>query len=175
MITRRDFFAVVGGGIVVLIAEEELAAQESGGVVRRGNAAPSDVSAWLHVGEDGTVTAYTGKVEVGQNARTSLTQAVAEELRAPVGSVRMVMGDTDLVPFDQGTFGSQTTPRMWPQMRRAAAEAREMLLDLAEKRWSVDRGSLTMAEGKVSANGRTATFGELTKGEKLTRTIPANV
>ena len=77
------------------------------------------------------VTVYTGKVEVGQNIRTSLTQAVAEELRAPLTSIRMVMGDTDLTPFDAGTFGSRTTPTMSPQLRKAAAAAREMLIDLA--------------------------------------------
>ena len=175
MITRRDFLAAVTGGIVVLIAEEELLAQETGGVVRGRNAPPADVSAWLHVAEDGSITGYTGKVEVGQNARTSLTQAIAEELRAPVASIRMVMGDTALTPFDQGTVGSQTTPRMWPQVRRAAAEAREMLLDLAAQKWSVDRASLQVANGRISAGGRTATFGELTHGEKLTRTIPASV
>ena len=85
------------------------------------------------------VTVYTGKVEVGQNARTSLTQAVAEELHAPVASIRMVMGDTALTPFDMGTFGSQTTPRMWPQIRKAAATAREMLIDLASQKWMVER------------------------------------
>jgi len=175
MITRRDFFAALGGGIVVLIADEELAAQESGGAIRGRNASPSEVSAWLHVAEDGSITGYTGKVEVGQNARTSLTQAIAEELHAPVGSIRMVMGDTALTPFDQGTFGSLTTPRMWPQIRRAAAEAREMLLDLAAKKFSADRGSLKIADGRISAGTHSATFGELTRGEKLTRTIPASV
>ncbi|MBS1858750.1 MAG: molybdopterin-dependent oxidoreductase [Acidobacteria bacterium] len=173
--TRRDFFAMVGGGIVVLIAEDDLLAQETGGRLRGRNTMPEEVSAWLHVGENGAVTGYTGKVEIGQNARTSLTLAIAEELRAPVASVTMVMGDTALTPFDQGTVGSQTTPRMWPQMRRAAAEAREMLLDLAAKKWSVDRLSLKIAEGRVSAGERSAGFGELTRGEKLTRTIPANV
>jgi nicotinate dehydrogenase subunit B len=176
MITRRDFFAMVGGGIVVLIADDEmLLAQETGGVVRGRNTVPADVGAWLHVAEDGTITGYTGKVEVGQNARTSLTQAIAEELRAPVSSIRMVMGDTTLTPFDQGTVGSQTTPRMWPQIRRAAAEAREMLLDLAAQRWSLDRASLKIADGRITSGAHSATFGELTKGEKLTRTIPASV
>ena len=120
MISRRDFFAVLGGGIVVWMVDDA-DAQESGGGQRRGmnRAMPEQVSAWLHIGEEGTVTAYTGKVEVGQNARTSLTQAVAEELRVPVSSIRMIMGDTALTPFDMGTFGSQTTPRMWPQMRKA--------------------------------------------------------
>lgn len=176
MITRRDFFATLGGGIVVLVAGDEwLLAQETGGVVRGRNTVPADVSAWLHVAEDGSVTGYTGKVEVGQNARTSLTQAIAEELHAPVGSIRMVMGDTALTPFDQGTVGSQTTPRMWPQVRRAAAEAREMLLDLAAQKWSVDRTLLKIDAGRIIAGARVATFGELTHGEKLTRAIPLSV
>jgi isoquinoline 1-oxidoreductase len=87
----------------------------------------------------------------------------------------MVMADTDLTPFDIGTVGSQTTPRMWPQIRKAAAAAREMLLDLAAQKWSVDRVTLKVADGKVSAGARSANFGELTRGERLTRTIPASV
>ena len=130
---RRDFFAVLGGGIVVLL-DDEIYAQETGGPRRGGGAVPVEIGAWLHIGETGVVTVYTGKVEVGQNARTSLTQAVVEELHAPPASVTMVMGDTELTPFDMGTVGSMTTPRMWPQIRRAAAAAREMLLDLAARK-----------------------------------------
>ncbi len=172
---RRDFFAVLGGGIVVLLVDDS-DAQEAGGGARRGTnePAPAALSAWLHIGEDGRVTVFTGKVEVGQNARTSLTQAVAEELRTPVSSIRMVMGDTALTPFDMGTFGSQTTPRMWPQIRKAAATAREMLVDLAVRQWSVERGAVQIADGKLSAGGRSAGFGDLTKGQKLQQTIPSS-
>src|SRR4029077_13426023 len=173
MITRRDFIAALGGGIVVVLIADDSDAQEAGGGARRGTRepVPQEVSAWLHIGEDGTVTAFTGKVEVGQNARTSLTQAVAEELRVPVGSIRMVMGDTTLTPFDMGTFGSQTTPQMWPQIRKAAASAREMLLDLASQKWMGERGSITIDNGKIAWGSRSAGFGELTRGEKLTKTI----
>jgi nicotinate dehydrogenase subunit B len=172
---RRDFFAVLGGGIVVLLVDDS-DAQEAGGGARRGTnePAPTALSAWLHIGEDGRVTVYTGKVEVGQNSRTSLTQAAAEELHAPVSSIRLVMGDTALTPFDMGTFGSQTTPRMWPQIRKAAATAREMLIDLAAQKWSVDRASVSIVNGKVTAGSRSAGFGELTRGEQLTRTIPTS-
>jgi CO/xanthine dehydrogenase Mo-binding subunit len=172
---RRDFFAVLGGGIVVLLVDDS-DAQESGGGARRGmrEATPEALSAWLHIGETGLVTVYTGKVEVGQNSRTSLTQAVAEELRAPVASIRMVMGDTALTPFDMGTFGSQTTPRMWPQIRKAAATAREMLIDLAAQNWKVERSFITVADGKVTAGSHSAGFGELTHGQKLSRTIPTS-
>ena len=97
--------------------DDEAQAQESGGARRRGpgGQVPREIGAWLHIAEDGTVTASTGKAEVGQNARTSLTMAVADELGLPVESVRLVMGDTDKVPFDMGTFGSRTTPTMVPQ------------------------------------------------------------
>ena len=175
MITRRDFFGILGGGIAVWIVDDA-DAQESGGGQRRGmnQAMPEQVSAWLHVGEDGMITAFTGKVEVGQNARTSLTQAVAEELRVPVARIRMIMGDTNLTPFDMGTFGSQTTPRMWPQMRKAGAAAREMLIDLAAQKWKVDRASIRVANAQVTSNGKAAGFGELTHGQKLSQTIPAS-
>jgi isoquinoline 1-oxidoreductase len=173
---RREFFAVLGSGIVVLL-DEEIYAQETGGPRRGGGgtAVPAEIGAWLHIGETGTVTVYTGKVEVGQNARTSLTQAVLEELHTPPASVHLVMGDTDLTPFDMGTFGSLTTPRMWPQIRRAAAAAREMLLDLATQKFAVERATLAIADGRVSADGHSAAFGELARGQKWTRTIPATV
>ncbi|HTX38007.1 MAG TPA: molybdopterin cofactor-binding domain-containing protein [Bryobacteraceae bacterium] len=172
---RRDFFAVLGGGIMVLLVDDS-DAQEAGGGARRGfnEPAPTALSAWLHIGETGLVTVYTGKVEVGQNARTALTQAAAEELRAPVESIRMVMGDTALTPFDMGTFGSMTTPRMNPQIRKAAATAREMLLDLASQKWMVDRSALTIANGRVTTGSHSAGFGELTQGQQLTRTIPTS-
>ena len=124
---RRQFFKVLGGGIVVLFtATSALAQRRQGGRGNRraGGDTPSELGAWLHVGEEGVVTVYTGKAEVGQNIRTSLTQVVAEELPTPLDSIRLVMGDTDLTPYDRGTFGSRTTPTMAPQLRKAAAAAR---------------------------------------------------
>ena len=121
---RRGFFKTLGGGLVVA---SFLRAQESGGGRRGAQRAPQEIGAWLHIDRNGMVTAYTGKVEVGQNARTSLTQAVAEELGAPMSSIEMVMGDTDRTPYDMGTFGSLTTPQMVPQLRKAAAAARKLL------------------------------------------------
>ena len=182
---RRAFFGVVGGGLVVLgLATEILGRQvpqqrESGGPGRRGsnNPAPREVDAWLHVGEDGVVTGYTGKVEFGQNIRTSLAQAIAEELRLPVGSIRMVMGDTDRTPFDRGTFGSLTTPTMSPQLRKAAAVAREALVDLAATKWGVGRDRLTVAGGRITdrAGDSSIGYGELALGEKLLKTIGDDV
>ena len=146
---RRDFFKLLGGGIVMVFALDAFASQESGrrqagesGRRAQSNSTPKEIAGWLHIGEDGSVTAYTGKVEFGQNIRTSLAQVVAEELRVPVTSIRLTMGDTDLTPFDMGTFGSRTTPTMAPQLRKAAAAAREVLIDLAAAEWKVDGGLL---------------------------------
>ena len=149
---RRGFFKTLGGGIVVA---SFLQAQESGGGRRGGQAAPKEISAWLHIDRKGAVTAYTGKVEVGQNARTSLTQAVAEELGAPMTSVEMVMGDTERTPFDMGTFGSMTTPQMIPQLRKAAAAARKLLpegdwksIDFSKIDESFEKSAMTSADLK---------------------------
>jgi nicotinate dehydrogenase subunit B len=125
---RRGFFKALGGGLVVVSYVATSKAQESGGGRGRGGRAmPKQIGAWLHIDERGAVTVFTGKVEVGQNARTSLTQSVAEELGAPLTSIELVMGDTERTPFDMGTFGSMTTPQMVPQLRRVAAAARQLL------------------------------------------------
>ncbi len=166
---RRAFVKLVGGGLVVFLAADGAAAQESG---RRGGGEdhPQEVSAWLRVAEDGTVTVFTGKVEFGQDIRTSLTQAVAEELRTPLETIRLVMGDTDLAPFDMGTFGSRTTPVMAAQLRKVAAAAREALVDLAAEQWKAARETLRVEGGRVSdPAGRSAGFGSLAGGRKLVR------
>jgi len=173
---RRDFLKLLGGGLVVLVALPGASAQESGGGRGRGAAgAPQDIGAWLHIAESGAVTVYTGKVEMGQNIRTSLTQAVAEELDVSLDRIALVMGDTMLTPYDIGTVGSMTTPQMAPQLHRAAAAAREMLLDLAAEKWNEAKPTLSVADGVVhNASGAKLSFGELTKGQKLTRTISAD-
>ncbi len=175
---RRAFCKLLGGGIVVCLAAAESSlpafAQQRG---QRGGARPQELGAWLHIGETGQVTAFTGKVEVGQNIRTSLSQVIAEELRLPVSAVRLVMSDTERTPFDMGTFGSRTTPDMAVQLRKVAAVARELLLDLAAEQAKVERGTLTLAEGKVShpPSGQAFGFGDLTRGKKLARTVGADV
>jgi isoquinoline 1-oxidoreductase len=173
---RRDFLKVLGAGLIVLHLLDRAEAQDPGnrrGGRGGGQGVPQEIGAWVHVGENGAITAYTGKAEVGQNIRTSLAQAVAEELRVPLGRVTMVMADTALTPYDMGTFGSRTTPQMGRQLHRAAAAAREALIDLAAEAWKVDRGSLEVADGKVRHKGTNDAieFGKLTKGQKLTKVV----
>jgi CO/xanthine dehydrogenase Mo-binding subunit len=174
---RRDFFKLMGGGVAVFLLLPKGLAQESG---RRGSgfseSLPQNIGAWLHIGETGAVTVYTGKAEMGQNIRTSLTQAVAEELHVKIDAISLVMGDTDLTPFDMGTFGSRTTPTMNKQLRRVAAVARDLLVGLAASRWNVPAALLTAKDGEVRENNgsRFVSYVELAQGQTLARAIVEN-
>jgi isoquinoline 1-oxidoreductase len=115
--TDRIWFELLGDGLVVVLPPQTPATgtwSTSGG-------------AWLHVGCDGIITAFTGKVDVGQDNRTALRLLVAEELRVPLESVRLAMGDTDLCPYDMGTFGSRSMPDAGSALSRVAAYARSLL------------------------------------------------
>ena len=172
---RRGFMKAFGGGIaVLLVTKDAFAMQESG---RRGGMRenmPREITAWLHIGEDGGVTVFTGKAEMGQNIRTSLSQTVGDELHVQLASIQMVMGDTKLTPFDMGTFGSRTTPQMGTQLRRVAWAARDVLTQLAAKQWGMDAGQLVAENGKITERGgtRTISYGELAKGQTLAAMIP---
>ncbi|HYL47371.1 MAG TPA: molybdopterin cofactor-binding domain-containing protein [Candidatus Limnocylindrales bacterium] len=175
-VERRNFFKALGAGLlIVCVMKDASALQESGG--RRHNdedSLPQAISAWLHIDENGGVTVFTGKVEVGQNIRTSLSQAVAEELHFPLEKIQVVMGDTQLVPFDMGTFGSRTTPTMNLQLRRAAAAARDALLGLAAEQWKVSAARLIAAGGKITdpQTKQSVEYAALVRGRQLQQVIP---
>jgi nicotinate dehydrogenase subunit B len=177
-LARRDFFKILGAGIAVFaIAKDALARQETAPGHRsfHNEELPKDTNAWLHVGEDGSITGFTGKAEIGQNIRTALAQTIADELRAPFESVRMVTADTALTPFDAGTFGSRTTPTITPQLRRVAAAARDLLIEAAAKEWNVAPAGLIAADAKVTdpASGRSLKYAELARGKTLAQNLPA--
>jgi CO/xanthine dehydrogenase Mo-binding subunit len=168
-VDRRAFLQTLGGGVLVCLCAPAARAQAPAGESGRGGRGrelPRELAAWLHVGEDGRVTVFTGKVEMGQNIRTSLSQQVAEELRVPVDAINLVMGDTGLTPWDAGTFGSRTTPTMAPQLRAAAATARELLVDLAAQRWNEPRAALVAGGGRITdpATRQSLGYGELARG-----------
>src|SRR6266498_2055010 len=178
---RRDFIKAFGLGIVFIVPATRVLAQQRGqGESGRGGSnerLPQEIGAWIHVDEDGVVTVFTGKVEVGQNTRTSLTQAVADELHVPVASVRMVMGDTDRTPFDAGTFGSRSTPTMAPQLRKAAAAAREMLIAMAAEQLKVEPNDLRIIDARFVNHdkSKTLTLAEVAKGRNLVKVIPEDI
>jgi isoquinoline 1-oxidoreductase len=180
---RRQFLKAFSGGIALIVPVSNLVAhtlqQEQGesGRNRSSERVPDDIGAWIHIDESGTVSAFTGKVEIGQNIRTSLAQAVAEELHVPVTTVRLVMADTDLTPFDLGTFGSLSTPRMAPQLRKAAAAARETLIALAAEQWKVAPAEVRIVNARFVNHdaSKSLTLAEVAKGQKLVKTIPPDV
>ena len=177
-INRRQFFKRLGGGLaVILVLKDASVLANADEKYLSFDKVPTDqIGAWLHIGEDNTITIYTGKVEVGQNIRTSLAQIVAEELMVPVTGIKMVMGDTDLVPYDAGTFGSRSTPAMGSQLRKTAVAARQILLELAATAFKADKSTLRLANVKVThpLTSKSLSFGQLTKGKKLLKTISDN-
>lgn len=171
---RRKFFNVLGSGLAITFSVANSMAET---LTPLSKEAEDQIGAWIHIGENGIVTIYTGKAEVGQNIRTSLSQIVSEELDVPMSHIEMIMGDTSLTPFDMGTFGSRSIPYMGPQLRKAAASAREYLIDMAAVAWKTSREFLKLENGAIinPKNKQSIGIGELTKGKKLVKTINDNV
>ena len=137
---------------------------------------PSDFNAFLRIGEDGRVTCFTGKIEMGQGPITSLPQMLAEELETPLDTVDIVMGDTDLCPWDMGTFGSMTTRMFGPALQAAAAEAKVVLLELAAESLKVPQAQLVAKDGVIfdqQNQKNRITYGQLAKGQKIERHLQA--
>jgi len=169
---RRQFLKLVGGGILVVFTiPDSPAFQER----RRGGGQelPQDFNAFLRIGEDGRVTGFSGKIEMGQGVITSLAQMLADELAVPLDSVSMVLGDTDLCPWDRGTFGSMTTRSFGPAFRAAAAEAKAVLVELAAEYLQVAKERLKTKAGVVYEDGgqKKVTYAELAKGKKILRHV----
>jgi isoquinoline 1-oxidoreductase len=168
---RRDFFRVLGGGLLIMLSPSLLAA-ENEGEGQQARSLTKDYNAFLHIGEDGMITCYTGKIEMGQGIITSLAVMMAEEMNVPVSKVKMVMGDTDLCPYDAGTWGSLTTRSFGPNMRAAAAEARAVLVELAAEILGTKPADLVITDGTIYSPANPAvcvSYAELTKGKKLER------
>jgi isoquinoline 1-oxidoreductase len=169
-LSRRRFLQGAGGGVVILVscAPWRVFAQNAEHIV------PEDFNAYLVIGHDGRVTVFSGKIEMGQGVLTSQAQPVAEELDVALSSIDMVLGDTGRCPVDRGTFGSLTTRMFGPVLRAAAAQARAELLALAAKKLRVAPQRLSVKAGVVSVTGqpgRSVTYGELSRGAKIARTI----
>ncbi|MEX1103804.1 MAG: molybdopterin cofactor-binding domain-containing protein, partial [Dehalococcoidia bacterium] len=144
-----------------------------------GNVVPDfGPSTWLTVAPDGVVRVFAGKVEYGQGIRWGLAIAAAEELGLEPGDVEVVLGDTERVPWDIGTFGSQSTRHTGVQVRKAAATARQALLELAAARLDLPTDQLACAGGSIISTAdtsRSVTFAALLEGQLLVRDIPDDV
>ncbi len=169
---RRDFIKKLGGGIIVVFAIPHFALAGKNG--KPGQEDKPDFNAYLRVREDGKVDCFSGKIEMGQGINTSLAQVLADELEVPFESVNMIMGDTDLVPYDAGTWGSMTHRFHDPLLRAAAAEARIVLIQLASEELGVPGKELEASGGEIfvkNNRNRKIAYEELTKGKKIVRSL----
>ncbi|MDP3360006.1 MAG: molybdopterin-dependent oxidoreductase [Lutibacter sp.] len=171
---RRKFLKQLGKGIIVIFSLSELSLLQGWSQPTNARNEEIDFNAYLRVKEDGRVDCYTGKIEMGQGIITSLAQALAEELEVSVDMVDMVMGDTKLCPYDAGTWGSLTTRFADPVIRAAAAEAREILIEIASEKLSEPIGNLKAVNGSVIVKGNASKkidYAALTKGKKIVRSL----
>jgi isoquinoline 1-oxidoreductase len=164
MLSRREL--LTGPGLFLFFRVEAAFPQPG----RQGY--PSDFNAYLRVGADERVTCFVGKVELGQGSKTSLAQLLAEELDVALDSVDMVLGDTDLCPWDGGTFGSQSHRIFGPVLRGAGAEARAVLLQLAAERLEAPAERLRVEAGVItdpSVTDKRVTYAQLVQGKRIER------
>ncbi|MCL6102596.1 MAG: molybdopterin-dependent oxidoreductase [Bacteroidetes bacterium] len=168
---RREFIKKLGAGLFIIFAINPFSslAEEEEEANKR-----ADFNLYLRIREDGRVECYTGKIEMGQGVTTSLAQALAEELDVELNSIDMIMGDTDLCPYDAGTWGSLSTRTVDPVLRAAAIEARMELIKMASVELKVPEDQLKTGNGYVlnkTDNSVKISYGSLTKGKKIVKTI----
>jgi isoquinoline 1-oxidoreductase len=140
---------------------------------------PTDqVDAYLSIDENGVVTFKTSLIDFGQGIKTGFMQLIAEELNTTLDKIDSIMGQTDVVPFNIGTFGSLSTQLAGPTLRAAAANMREWLLDLGAESLGVDRSEVSAKAGSVVVTAdetKSISYGELAGGQASARTIDLTV
>ncbi len=172
LLRRRDFIKLAGGGAAGLFIFFRIGTAcnlISGGPEEK-RELPEDFNAFLHIGNEGMVTCFTGKIEMGQGVITSLAQMMADELDVPYEQVKMVMGDTDLCPYDAGTWGSLSTRVFGPAMLAAAAEARSVLLSLGAEMLKVPMEKLDVKDGIIfnkENSQQSVGYSQLTRGKRI--------
>lgn len=170
-LSRRNFLRISGSGLFVFYAAGTFGMPA---MQQRGRAYPTDFNAYLKIGDNGRVSVFCSKIEMGQGIITSMAQMLAEELDVALDSIDIVMGDTLLCPWDSGTVGSRSTKYFGPPLRKAGAEARSVLMDMAADRFSCSTESLLVKNGTISNKKNPAqkiTYAELVKGKQIERHI----
>ncbi len=178
-LSRRDFLKASGALVVSFSAAsaiEPLAAAQGPFDTHPSHVNPEKLDSWLAVASDGSVTAYTGKCDLGQGMYTVQTQLVAEELCVSIGKVKLIQCDTSVTPDQGTTSGSQSTPTNFNtrNLAQAAATAREALIGMAAQTLGVATDQLTVKDGVVSAtDGRRVSYSELVGGKHFNIEVSA--
>jgi len=171
LLSRREFLKISGSGVFISFTTGTF---DPSALQQRDRSYPSDFNAYLKIGDDGRVTLFCSKIEMGQGIITSMAQMLAEELDVTLDSIDMVMGDTRLCPWDSGTVGSRSTKFYGPPLRRAGAEAKAVLLQMASEQLKITPERLVIKNGVVSDKRNATskvTYAELVKGRQIDRHI----
>src|SRR5215467_2856849 len=160
--SRRDLLKG-GGALIIGFSLIGPAAAARGDVA--GPPDPNTVDTWIAVHADNTASVYFGKCELGQGNTTGMLQIVGEELDLDMSQLKAVRLDTNITPDQGATSSSSSIHRGGPQLRAAAAEARQALMQRASLRLGVQMGSLVASKGVVSvageSGGRSVAYGDL--------------
>src|SRR5262245_9388299 len=173
-ISRRNFLAASGSLIVSFTLFPRWCAAQAAKPGAKGVKLPGSLQntpmldSWIRVAEDGSITVFTGKAELGQGIKTALVQVAAEELVVEPRAITLVMADTGRTPDERYTAGSQSMQDSATAIRHAAAQVRALLVGVAAGKLGVSGESLTVGGGAVRApDGRRATYGQLVAGATL--------
>jgi CO/xanthine dehydrogenase Mo-binding subunit len=135
------------------------------------------INAWLEILDDGAVRVLTGKIELGQGISTAVAQVAAEELDMDMARVKVIIAETGRTPNEGYTAGSGSIESSAMAIRRAAAAARQKLLELAAARMQAQQSDLRLANGSIThtTTGKALSFAEVLDGRQLAGTIPSDV
>src|SRR5580765_2248549 len=153
MISRRDFLKSGGALVIAFSLDANVFAQGTPPRLPGSLANNRMLNAWLRIDADGTVTIFTGKIELGQGIGTALTQIAADELDVDLKRVKMVYGDSALTPNEGQTAGSQSVENSGTAVRFACAEARDILVNAAAAKLGVAASALSVSDGTCTAPG----------------------
>jgi CO/xanthine dehydrogenase Mo-binding subunit len=174
--SRRDFLKSGGALVISFCLDCSLFAQTTSARLPGSLNSNRMLNAWLRIDPEGTVTVFTGKIELGQGIGTAFSQIAADELDVDIGRIRMVHGDTALTPNEGQTAGSLSVENGGSAIRYACAEARALLLAAAATKLSVPANDLKVMDGNVSApTGSSATYWTLTSELDLKKEATASV
>jgi CO/xanthine dehydrogenase Mo-binding subunit len=167
-LNRRSFLKRLGGGLTIAMT---IGVQSCAS----GDAKTADgYNAYLRIKEDGRVDCLTGKIEMGQSVYTSLKQLLAEELDVALSNVDIIMGDTDLCPYDAGTWGSLSIRSHGKELRQGAADGRAALLSLAAEKMNVSKDNLIVSDGVISVRGdgsKKISYADLLDGKQYVKEV----
>ena len=175
-LTRREFIAALGGIVLSFSLAPTIALAQNPARLPGSLDTNRTLDAWLRINADGSVTVFTGKVELGQGIVTALAQIAAEELDVPLARIQIISGDTGRTPKEGQTAGSQSIEQSGTALRMAGAEVRALLIELAATKLGVAAATLKVTDGVITApDGRKVGYGELAAQADLKREATAKV